>query len=188
MTYRRPMAYAKELVARRKAGERIGLLIVSLHDWETGKALALRPGAARVVLDIDMLPHEVDWSPCAALDCLLVGDCDASVFYAAALMALAGGAASLWGEFSGDVWRIERCGQRLYPHGFVAIEGPYVGAAFRNALDAHRKHSLMTRTGVYGSPIFDAARDAVIEQIFSPMADKAKVWLRKQHAQKARAA
>lgn len=175
MSYRPVPGFAKALIARRKLGERIGLLVVGVHDWSAGLDLASRSGAARVVLDEAMMPHEVDWSCAVALDCLVVGDCDDRVFYAAVTMLYAAGAASIWAEFPDGVYRLERW--QSMPWGFYAADGPIRPDRLGHALASHRVWGLLTRRGVYGTQFFDAARDASYAQIFGPLAEKAKAWV-----------
>lgn len=175
--YRKPPAYGKQLLARRKLGERIGLLVVAVHDWDAGRELASRSGTARIVVDEADMPHELDWSCAVALDCLLVGDCDRSVFYAAATMLFAAGAASLWGDFGDGIWRLERWHTKCCPMGFYADDGPVQPARLGVALATHRSWALMTRAGVYGTKLFDSARDAEYAKAFGPLAEKAQAWV-----------
>lgn len=163
-------AYANKVIGRRKLGERIGLLVVALHDWNAGQEIALRPNVRRVVLAEDTLPHELDWSCCVALDCLVVGECDESVFWAAVTMIYAAGAASIWGEFAGGVYRLERWPSRLVPRGFYADEGPIPVGKLGRAVDANRTYGLLFRRGVYGTPMFDAARASLAERVNQRMA------------------
>ena len=106
--WRQPPLGGRPLIGRRKAGERIGLLIVAVHDDAAGHALAQRSGTARVQVRVDMLPHELDWSCAVALDCLVLGECAEPVFWATVTMLYAAGAASIWGEFDSGIWRLER--------------------------------------------------------------------------------
>lgn len=177
MAYAKPLAFGKQLIGRRKMGERIGLLVVSLHDWKGGGDLLARPGVAQVVLDVDQLPHECDWSCAVALDCLIVGDVDEAVFYAAATMLFAAGAASIFGQFPDGIWRLERWHSKCCPVGFYAVDGPIAPTAFGRALAVHRDWCLMTRAGVYGTKIYDAARAAVFDQAFGVLSSKAQAWV-----------
>lgn len=178
MIYAKPLAYGKQLVGQRKRGERIGLLVVSLHDWNAGLEMASRAGAAQVVLDVDCLPHECDWSPAVALDCLIVGaDVDDSIFYAAATMLYGVGAASIWAMFPDGIWRLERWHSKSCPSGFYAEAGPVAPGAFGRALAVHRDCSLLIRAGVYGTKLFDAARAAVFDQAFGQLSAKAQAWV-----------
>lgn len=163
-------AYAKAVIGRRKLGERIGLLVVSLHDWSAGQDLAARPNVARVVVAEDTLPHELDWSFCVALDCLVVGDCEDAVFWAAVTMIYAAGAASIWGDFGGSIFRLERWLSKSTPLGFYAEEGPVPVERLGRAVAANREYGLMCRRGVYGTPMFDAARVQLLNKLREPRA------------------
>ena len=178
--YRKPPAFGKQLLARRKLGERIGLLVVGVHDWDAGAELASRSGVARVVMDVDQLPHELDWSCAVALDCLVVGECAEPVFYATTTMLFAAGAASIWGMFADGLWRLERWHSKCCPSGFYAADGPVPASRFGAALKIHRSWSLMIRAGVYGTKLFDAARSAEFAQAFGPLAEKAEAWVAKK--------
>lgn len=180
--YKKPLAFGKPLVARRKLGERIGLLIVCVHDWEAGRDLEARSGTARVVVPEDMLPHEMDWSPAVALDCLVVGVCPESVFYAAATMLHSAGAASIWGEFSDGIWRLERCVSKAFPSGFYTTDGPVRPEKLGLSLRNYRDWALLKRLGVYGSAAFSAARLAVFRNIFGSNAEHVQALLDKRIA------
>ena len=175
--YAKPPAFAKPLIARRRLGERIGLLVVSVHDWDAGKDVAARSGTARIVVDEVDLPHELDWKCAVALDCLIVGDCDTSVFYATATMLYAAGAASIWAVFPDGVWRLERWVAASFPCGFSAVDGPVPPEQLGRALSVHRDWCLMTRRGVYGTKLFDAPRAALFHQLFGVLAEKASAWI-----------
>lgn len=170
-------AYGIPLMDRRRSGERIGLLVVGVHDWKVGQDLEARPNVARVVVPADALPHEFDWSCAVALDCLVCGECNESVFYAAALMLFAAGAASVWGQYDDGVWRLERCSTQMYRHGLFAAEGPFNESEFPRALKTHREYALMVRAGVYGTRLFDAARVAMFDHVFGPLSVKAQAWV-----------
>ena len=167
-----PPAYGRPLIGRRKAGERIGLLIVAVHDESAGHDLASRQNTARVAVLEDTLPHELDWSCAVALDCIVVGDCSESLFYATVTMLYAAGAASIWGEFEDGVWRLERYVSKAFPMGFYAPDGPFDASRLGWALATHRSWALMRREGVYGTPIFDAARAAEFVRAFGQAAAK----------------
>jgi hypothetical protein len=186
--WRNPPAYARPLLARRKRGERIGLLVVALHDDHAGSEYVARSHTARIQLTEDMLPHEMDWSCVVALDCLLVGQCDDAVLYAAATMLYAAGAASIWAEYPDGVHRLERWHSTACPTGFYACDGPVPPARLGAALAAHRAWALMRRDGVYGTELFDASRDAQFEHTFGPLASKAQNWLAGKLGQVVRAA
>lgn len=182
MSYRKPPAYGKALVARRKLGERIGLLVVAVHDWEVGVDLASRPNVARVVVPEDTLPHELDWSPCVALDCLVCGDCPEPVFYAAVTMLHAAGAASIWGQFADGVARLEPMRSKMAPFGFIATDTPFPIQSLGIALQMYREWALMTRAGVYGTKAYAPARFDVFLRVFGEqLAQRAIEWVDKKH-------
>lgn len=172
-----PPVGGRPLIGRRKAGERIGLLVVSVHDDDAGRELALRSGTARVQVMIDTLPHELDWSCAVALDCVILGACRPPVFYATATMLYAAGAASIWGEFDDGLWRLERWQSASCPSGFYADDGPVPVELLGEALSFHRSWALMRRAGGYGTELFDAARDAEFSKVFGPLSEKAQAWL-----------
>lgn len=169
-TWPQPPAYGRPLIGRRKAGERIGLLVVAVHDESAGHDLASRPNAARVAVLEDALPHELDWSCAVALDCIVVGDCSESLFYATVTMLYAAGAATIWRLFDDGLWRMERWQSACCPMGFYAADGPYDGDRLGVALATHRSWALMRRAGVYGTPIFEEARTAEFSRAFGPAA------------------
>lgn len=174
------VAYGKEIIGRRSLGERIGLLVVSLHDWGAGLELCSKPGVARVVVAKDRLPHELDFSCVVGLDCLLVGDCDERVFYAAATMLYAAGAASIWGEYPDGIWPLERCNSKAFPGGFYAEGEPVPLKRLARALSLHRDWALLTGSGVYGTRAFALARLAAFRQAFGHLAEKAVAWVDEQ--------
>lgn len=174
-------AYAKDLLARRRSGERIGLLVVGVHDWEFGRRLAERPNVARLVVPDDALPHALDWSCAVALDCLVGGECLPAVFMAAAVMLSRVGAASVWGEFDDGIWLLEPLSTASRRRTLFASEGPLKPNDLPAAIRNYRERCLLTRTGVYGTPAFDAARAALYDQIFGPLSAKAQAWVAEQH-------
>ena len=165
-------SYGKPLVARRKLGERIGLMVVAVHDWNAGLDFAARSGTARVVIDEDMLPHELDWSCAVALDCLIVGDVDESMIMATVTMLFAAGAASIWVVHADGVWRMERWLSRLLPSGFYATDGPVAPNRLGVAINTHRAYCLMRRAGVYGTKMFDAVRAATFDAAFGAASEQ----------------
>lgn len=64
----RSLAYAKQVEARIAAGDRIGLLIVSLHCWRSGDWFEGRDDVCRVVLPADLEVDRADWSIALARD------------------------------------------------------------------------------------------------------------------------
>ena len=174
---RKPLAYSKALMDRRAAGERVGLLVVGVHDWEAGQEMACRQNVLRVVVPQDAMPHEVDFSPCVALDCLICGRCAEPMFFATAIMLHAAGAASIWGEFDDGVWRLERDASKSNSKGFVAVEGPIQSGALALSVRAYREWALMTSRGVYGTKLFDAARVSLFDKAFGVLSEKAQAWV-----------
>jgi hypothetical protein len=177
-----PPAGGRPLIGRRKAGERIGLLIVAVHDDTAGRELALRSGTARVQVMIDTLPHELDWSCAVALDCLVMGECAEPVFYAAVTMLHAAAAASIWGVFADGVWRLERYLSKATPQGFYAADGPVEPSGLAYAMKMHREHALMTRRGIYGTPHYAQARLAAFRNVFGDKAEVVQGMLDKRMA------
>lgn len=156
-------AYAKDLIARRQRGERIGLLIVSL-GWDAGQNLAAHAGTARIVVPPGSRVHEFDWSCAVALDCLIAGS-DVALFFAAATMLQAAGAASLWGEFADGISRLVPLATKYGPP-FCCPEESVPQALFKRKLRQYRRDALMLMEGAYAAPIFDAARDAEWVNLF----------------------
>jgi hypothetical protein len=153
----RPLAYAKDLAAKRKAGERVGLVVLSLHDWDAGTWFAERSDVARLVLPADVPADEANFSICLACDVLLCGTAPDETFYAVCKALEDAGAASIWGDFGDGFWLLERA-HRLW----LAMEGPYGPAKLGAALRLHRNVMMMLRLGFYGSRVFDAARAALL--------------------------
>ena len=170
MSFKRPLAYAADLLAARRSGTRIGLLVVSVHDWRAGKYLLERSGTARVVVAPDHMPHELDWSSVVALDCLFVGQCADPVFWAAITMAAAAGAASLWGDFSDGIYRLSHCSRAVIPSGFYAADGPFESVCMGRALRNYRDFALMAWRDSYASQAFDMARSAAFCRSFGDRA------------------
>jgi hypothetical protein len=175
-------AYSKSLISRRKLGERIGLLIVAVHDWEAGRDLEARSGTARIVVAEDCLPHELDWAPAVALDCLVVGECQESVFYATVTMLHAAGAASIWGEYSTGILRIEQWKSKCCPTGFYTVDPPVSIEKFSAELRRYRELALVTRLGNYANPIFATARLAAFRNVFGDKAEVVQEMLDKRMA------
>lgn len=157
---RRSLAYAKTVAERRQAGERVGLLVVSLHDWKAGTWFESRPEVCRVMLPADLSVGEADWSACLALDCLVCGAANDDVFYAACEALSRHGAASVWGEFDDGFWLLER-GVKMWH----AVDGPYALSKLGAAMRLHREVSMMLRRGFYASRVFDQARQAVLSSM-----------------------
>lgn len=157
---RKLLAYAKDLAARRQSGERVGLLVVAVHDWEAGKWFETRTEVCRVLLPEDVAVGEADWSVALALDCVVCGRADDALFYSVCDALRRNGAASIWGDFADGIWLLEPVGKR-----WLAVEGPYDLGRLGAALRSHRQVMMMLRKGFYGSRVFDAARQAILQSI-----------------------
>lgn len=157
---RRALAYANDVAARRRGGERIGLLVVAVGDWEAGLWYDGRPAVARVVLPEDLSVAAADWSVVMALDVVVCGRCAEPLFYAVCAALERAGAASIWGEFEDGIWLLVRA-RKLW----FATDGPFSIARFGAALRAHRGAAMALSIGFYGSRIFDAARAAIAKTI-----------------------
>ena len=68
-------AYAKQVEGRIAAGDRIGLLIVSLHCWRSGDWSEGRDEVARVVPPVDLEVDRADWSIALARDVVVAARC-----------------------------------------------------------------------------------------------------------------
>lgn len=156
----RALPYATALAERRRAGERVGLLVVSVNDWEAGKWFEAKPEVGRVVLPADVAVDAADWSICLALDCVVCGAGVDGTFYAVCDALKRCGAASVWGEFDDGISLIEPVGRRL-----VAVDGPYPVNKLGAALRRHRETAMMLGLGFYGSRVFNAARLALIDNV-----------------------
>lgn len=165
----KPLAYSKALLEKRKAGQRVGLLVVSLHDWASGQWFAERPEVARLVLPADVPVDAADWSICLALDCVVTGAASDETFFAACAALQRFGAASVWGEFEDGFWFLEPVGRRM-----LAVDGPYPLARMGAVLRQHRETMMWLQLGFYGSRVFNAARLALIDNV-AGLADLLKV-------------
>lgn len=163
----RPLAYGKDLIALRRRGDRVGLLVVAVHDWEAGMQFAGRSEVARVVLPEDVPVAEADWSVAMALDVLVCGDSAPEVvFYDTCSALRKAGAASLWGGFEEGILLLDQLAGRSWVTGFGhPYGGPYDGPRFSAALRGYRSLMMMLRDGFYGSRIFDGARQAILQSI-----------------------
>lgn len=161
----RAPAYAKDLIARRIKGERIGLLVVGVHAWSAGEEFMAAPGVARVVVPDGTLPHALDWSCAVALDCLVVSAAPQEIDDAVLTMLQAAGAASLWGWFEEGIVELQPFASKYGPP-FVSRGEAVPPALFKRALREHRRSALMLHQGAYASPIYDAAREAAWCDVF----------------------
>lgn len=156
----KPLAYSKSLIDKRQAGQRVGLLVVSVHDWASGKWFDDRAEVARVVLPPDVAVDAADWSVCLALDCIVTGAAVDGTFLEAGAALQRCGAASVWGEFADGFWLLEPVGRRM-----AAVEGPYPLNRMGAVLRQHREAMMMLRLGFYGSRVFNAARLALVDNV-----------------------
>jgi hypothetical protein len=156
----RALPYAAALSDRRMAGERVGLLVVSVHDWNAGKWFEAKPEVGRVVLPADVAVDAADWSICLALDCLVCGAAVDGTFYEVCDALKRCGAASVWAEMEDGICLIEPVGRR-----WVVIDGPYQLNKLGAALRKHRETAMMLGLGFYGSRVFNAARLALIDNV-----------------------
>lgn len=156
----RSLAYAKQVEARIAAGERIGLLIVSLHCWRSGDWFEGRDDVCRVVLPADLDVDRADWSIALARDVVVCGPV-ADGLADAALDALArSGAASLWLDTSAGIQRVEKHGGA-----WCGMCAPLPAKKLGAALRAHRHDAILFREGFYASRIYAAAREALIDSM-----------------------
>lgn len=156
----RPLAYGNDVMERRARGERVGLLVVAVHDWDAGQWYAGRPEVCRVVLPSDLPIEAADWTIALAADVLVCGRCDERLFYAVCSALARAGAASVWGDFDDGFWSLEPLRKS-----WVALEGPYPVQRFGAALRRHRDAMILLRRGMYGSRVYDAARAALAAPI-----------------------
>ena len=162
---RRALAFAKRLADHRRAGGRVGLLVVSLHDWQAGLWFEGAPEVFRVVLPDDLSVDTADWSVCLALDVLICGSADDAVFNAVVRGALEAGAVSAWGDFNNGVHRLEV----LSTGSVIAVDGPFPLAELGAALQLFRPAALALRIGGYGSRVFDAVRSAMFGALLAEL-------------------
>jgi hypothetical protein len=164
---RKALAYARALAERRARRERVGLVVVSLHDWNSGKWFDDRPEVARLVLPADVPVDAADWSVCLACDVLLCGSAPDPVFYAACDALAKFGAASVWGAFDDGVHLIERCGKS-----WVSVDGPFAAEKLGAALRRQRTAAVALRLGVYASRVYDSARAAMVQPMIEALAEQ----------------
>lgn len=162
---RRSLAFAKKLAEHRRSGGRVGLLVISLHDWKAGQWFENSPEVFRVVLPDDLPVDAADWSVCLALDVLLCGSADDVAFSAAVRFVLAAGAVSVWGDYADGVHRLEA----LSTGSVVAVDGPYPVAKLGAVLRSFRSAALALRLGGYGSRVFDSVRDAMFGALLAEL-------------------
>jgi len=159
-------AYARDVVARRHSGERIGLLVVAVHDWQAGKWFEGRPEVARVVVPDDLPLHTARFDCAHALDVLICGAGSAKDFDIVADALTKAEPASVWAEYEDGIWRLEKVGRI----GWSAIEGPFPVQWLARAIQSHRTWGLLRGEGIYGRPVFAAARLAAHAALFGDQA------------------
>jgi hypothetical protein len=160
-------AFARGLIDRRRAGERIGLAVVAL-DWESGKDYEGKANVARVVAPSDFDLARGSWLAVASVDVLLVGAVAEARFYEAAAAIWQAGPLSLWADFDDGLHRLEKT-----PAGWLAFDGPVPAAKLGGALRLHRDQALLCASRIYGLPAFAPARKAVFEMAFGSLAGEA---------------
>ena len=90
---------------------------------------------------------------------VICGSAPEAVFLEACAAATRAGAASVWWECSAGIQRLQLVeGEWL---GDAPVSPEKLGAAIRR----HREASILLRDGFYGSRIYAAARDALIDSI-----------------------
>jgi hypothetical protein len=159
-------AWALPVMERKQAGERIGLLLVSVDEWHGGELYADKPNVARICALEDFEIERGDWSVCAGLDCLVCGDCSAERFALAAVACLCSGAASVWGEYTEGVFRLDLW--RVAPY-FVTTGSAIPFERFGTALAAYRETAMLLQEGFYGSAAFQPVRAALLERAGLPL-------------------
>lgn len=160
---KRHPAYARDVMTRRADGERIGLLVVSVHDWRAGKWFAHRPEVARVVVAPNQAPDAVRFDCAHALDVVICGN-DAE-FFAIADAVQASAPASIWGEFGDGFYRLE-----LARSGWVSVDGPFSLTALPRAVRDYRLLALAVVEGGYASPVFEQARTVFVQAVMNEAA------------------
>lgn len=159
----RPPAYARELLAKRQEGKRIGLLLVAVDDWDGGWYFRGKPNVCRIVCPQDFEIAGADFAVAAGVDVLVCGDGDVARLDAATLACLAAGAASVWGEYSDGLWRTT-----YWPHWAPHVlceDGPVPVEAFAVWLAAFREREVLTESGFYGQPMFRPVRDGLLARL-----------------------
>lgn len=160
-------AFARGLIERRRAGERIGLAVVAL-DWDSGKEYEGRPNVGRIVAPPDFDLARGSWLAVASLDVLLLGAVDEARFYEAAEAIWRAGPLSLWADFDDGLHRLERTAT-----GWLSVDGPVPASKLGGALRLRRDQALLCASRSYGLPTFAAARKAVFEMAFGDQAGEA---------------
>lgn len=164
-TRRKHPAFARDVMARRQAGERIGLLVVSVHSWRAGKWFEARPDVARVVVPPDQPAGLLRFDCALQLDVVLCGDCPDDVLYDAADSLLLYRPASIWAEFDGGFCRLDRLRS-----GWIADGDAVPLSGLAAAVRAYRMYALAREIGPYADRAFDPARQAFIAGILGEAA------------------
>lgn len=167
---KRSPAFAKDVVARRQRGERVGLLVIALHDWNAGRWFDARPEVSRVVVPDDIEPKQVRFDVAHALDVVICGSPTLPDFYAYVSALELAGPASIWGEFDDGFWRLER--SRFGRRDWEGSDGPLPVQWLAKAVHAHRQWALLRGEGLYGLPAFAAARKAAYSSLFGDGAEE----------------
>jgi len=165
-TRRKHPAFARDVIARRQAGERIGLLVVSVHSWRAGKWFEARPEVARVVVPPDQPASLLRFDCALHLDVVLCGDCSDDVLYAAADSLLLYRPGSIWAEFDDGFYLLERTGSRW----LIDSSNPVPLSGLAAAVRAYRMYALAQQIGPYSATAFDPARQAFIAGILGDAA------------------
>lgn len=162
-------AFGREILERRQAGERFGLLILSIDDWKGGEVLADRPGVARLVVTAELEFERLDLSIVAGCDVLVCGLCAPARFDAAVLACLAAGAATVWGEFQAGwttaLWRVESLAWP--PPYWVCVDGPYECSGFGAVLASYRETAILLGLGFYGGAVFGGVQDEMWRRVLA---------------------
>jgi len=161
---KRHPAYARDVMARRSDGERIGLLVVSVHDWRAGKWFAHRPEVARVVVAPNQATDALRFDCAHALDVVICSN-DAE-FFAVADAVQASEPASIWGEFGDGFYRLEKSRR-----GWVSVDGPFSLAGLPRAVRDYRLLALAVVEGGYALPAFEKAREVFVQAVLSEAAE-----------------
>lgn len=157
---RKHPAFARDVVARRQAGDRIGLLVVAVHSWRAGKWFEGRAEVARVVVPPDQPADLVRFDCAAALDVVLCGDCSDDDLYSAASALALSSPASIWAEFSDGFCRLEKLGSR-----WVVDGAPVNIGGLAAAVRAYRMFALARADGCYADKAFEPARDTFLRTL-----------------------
>ena len=152
-------AYGVEVLRRREAGERIGLLLLAVDDWHGGWYFQEKPNVARIVAPEDFDISTGDLTIVVGLDVLVCGDCDHARFNQAIGAAFRSGAASVWGEFDGGITRLEHWRQAP---GYIAADKPVPSERFGAALTSNRDVQILLQEGFYGMAAFDPVRQSLL--------------------------